>query len=114
MVLTALQSGANFGLPTRRRYAALAATSPLVAVFGANFTPDQPGGVRIVKHDATDALSSQWVVVTLGPHIAAALVARERGGQAAAGDEDREFDFVVTHDRAVITAVASALLNRIR
>ena len=113
MVLTALQDGANFGLPTRRRYEALAATSPLVAVFGANLTPDQPAGVRIVRHDATDALSSQWVVVTLGPHSAAALVARERGGQVAACDEDREFDFVVTHDRAVITAVASALLNRI-
>lgn len=114
MVLTALQNGANFGLPTRRRYAALAATSPLVAVFGANFTPDQPAEIRVVRHDASDALSSQWVVVTLGPHIAAALVARERGGQAAACDEDREFDFVITHDRAVVTAVASALLNRIR
>jgi EAL domain-containing protein (putative c-di-GMP-specific phosphodiesterase class I) len=114
MVLTSLQDGANFGLPTRRRYAALAATSPLVAVFGANFTPDQPSGIRVVRHDATDALSSQWVVVTLGPHTAAALVARERAGQGAASDEDREFDFVVTHDRAVITAVASALLNRIR
>ena len=113
MVLTALQDGANFGLPTRRRYEALAATSSLVAVFGANLTPDQPAGVRIVRHDATDALSSQWVVVTLGPHSAAALVARERGGEGAACDEDREFDFVVTHDRAVITAVASALLNRI-
>lgn len=114
MVLTALQDGANFGLPTRRRYAALAATSPLVAVFGANFTPDQPAGIRIVAHDATDALRSQWVVVTLGPQTAAALVARERGCQGATFDEDREFDFVVTHDRAVITAVASALLNRIR
>ena len=114
MVLTALQNGVNFGLPTRRRYAALAATSPLVAVFGANFTLDQPSEIRVVRHDACDALSSQWVVVTLGPHIAAALVARERGGQAAACDEDREFDFVITHDRAVVTAVASALLNRIR
>ena len=113
MVLTALQDGANFGLPTRRRYAALAAISPLVAVFGADFTPDQPSGMRIVRHDASDALSSQWVVVTLGPHTAAALVARERVGQGAACDDDREFDFVVTHDRAVITAVASAMLNRI-
>lgn len=114
MVLTALQDGANFGLPTRRRYAALAATSPLVAVFGANFTPDRPAGIRVVRHDASDALSSQWVVVTLGPHTAAALIARERAGQGPTCDEDREFDFVVTHDRAVITAVASALLSRIQ
>jgi len=114
MVLTALQDGLNFGLPTRRRYRALAASSPLVAVFGTNVAPTQPAGVRLVPLDAADALASQWVVVTLGPHAAAALVARERCGQTVTADEDREFDFVVTHDRAVVTAVASALLNRVR
>lgn len=114
MVLTALQDGVNFGLPTRRRYEALAATSPLVAVFGTNIAPRQPVGVRVVGLDATDTLGSQWVVVTLGPHTAAALVARERRGQISTADEDREFDFVLTHDRTVVTAVASALLNRVR
>jgi EAL domain-containing protein (putative c-di-GMP-specific phosphodiesterase class I) len=114
MVLTALQDGMNFGLPTRRRYEALAATSPLVAVFGHGIAPRQPAGVRTVPLDAADKLGSQWVVVTLGPHTAAALVARERCGQIATADEDREFDFVVTHNRTVVTAVASALLNRVR
>ncbi|MCV7131658.1 EAL domain-containing protein [Mycobacterium hodleri] len=114
MVLTALQDGVHFGLPTRRRYEALAATSPLVAVFGTNIAPNHPVGVRVVTLDATDTLGSQWVVVTLGPHTAAALVARERRGQVPTADDDREFDFVVTHDRTVVTAVASALLNRVR
>jgi hypothetical protein len=114
MVLTALQDGINFGLPTRRRYEAIAGTSPLVAVFGRHVVPSQPAGVRTVPLDAADKLGEQWVVVTLGPHTAAALVARERRGQSATVDEDREFDFVVTHDRTVVTAVASALLNRVR
>ena len=114
MVLTALQDGVNFGLPTRRRYEALAATSPLVAVFGRNVAPRQPVGVRIVPLNPYDKLGEQWVVVTLGPHTAAALVARERCGQISTADEDREFDFVVTHDRTVVTAVASALLKRVR
>ncbi|WP_173008026.1 EAL domain-containing protein [Mycolicibacterium sp. P1-18] len=114
MVLTALQDGMNFGLPTRRRYETLAASSPLVAVFGHGLTPDQPARVRTVPLDAGDALTSQWVVVTLGSHTAAALVARERTGQIGTADDDREFEFVVTHDRAVVTAVASALLKSVR
>ena len=113
IVLTAVQRGINFGLPTRHRYAALAAVCPLVAVFGTDLALDQSAAVRAVELDASDPLCSQWVVVTLGPHTAAALVARERSGQPAATEDDREFDFVVTHDRTVVTAVASALLSRV-
>lgn len=113
IVLTAVQRGINFGLPTRHRYAALAAVCPLVAVFGTDLALDQSAAVRAVELDPSDPLCSQWVVVTLGPHTAAALVARERSGQPAATEDDREFDFVVTHDRTVVTAVASALLSRV-
>jgi EAL domain-containing protein (putative c-di-GMP-specific phosphodiesterase class I) len=113
MVLTAVQNGMNFGLPTRHRYAALAAVCPLVAVFGTDLAASELSGVRAVELDASDPLCSQWVVVTLGPHAAAALVAREYSGQRVAAVDDREFDFVVTHDRIVITAVASALLSRV-
>jgi hypothetical protein len=113
MVLTAVQKGMNFGLPTRRRYEALAAVSPLVAVFGTGLGAIQPAGVRAVELDASDPLCAQWVVVTLGPHTAAALVARECSGQHSSAEDDREFDFVVSHDRTVVTAVASALLSRV-
>lgn len=114
IVLTALQDGVNLGLPTRHRYAALAAACPLVVVFGSSIDPHQPaGGVRTVVLDTDDRLCAEWLVVTLGPHTAAALVARERTEQAtAADDDDREFDFIVTHDRSVVTAVATALLSR--
>jgi EAL domain-containing protein (putative c-di-GMP-specific phosphodiesterase class I) len=113
MVLTAVQDFRNFGPPTRDRYAEMAAVCPLVAVFGRDLAASQPVGVRTVELAASDPLSSQWIVVTLGPHTAAALIARERSGQRIDVEGDRQFDFVVTHDRAVITAVASALLNRV-
>ncbi len=48
----------------------------------------------------------------VGPHYAATLVAREvpTGG----ADLDREFEFVLSHDRALATQVALALISRVR
>ncbi len=113
MVLTALQSGRSFGASTRDRYAALAAVSPLVAVFGRELNSHRPAGVRMVALTPADPLCAQWAVVTLGPHTAAALIARECSGQDVAADEERRFEFLVTHDRTVVTAAASALLRRV-
>ena len=113
MVLTALQDGRHFGPATRDRYALLAARCPLVAVFGSNLVANDPPAVRTVELPAGDPLSAQWVVLTLGPHTAAALIARERRGGPTLVEDDRLFDFVVTHDRTVITAAAVALLNRV-
>ena len=114
MVLTALQDQTHFGATTRHRYEDLATTSPLVAVFAVDLGDDKPAGVRLITHDASDPLASQWVVVTLGSHTAAALVARECPGPVPASEDERDFEFVVTHDRAVVTAVASTLLKRVR
>ncbi|BBZ26841.1 hypothetical protein MMAD_11360 [Mycolicibacterium madagascariense] len=111
MVLTALQEGIHFGPTLRDRYGVLAKTCPLVAVFGRHLGDGAPSGVRAVELAADDPLADQWAVLTIGPHTAAALIARERPGPATA--RDRHFDFVVTHDRAVITAAAVALLKRV-
>jgi EAL domain-containing protein (putative c-di-GMP-specific phosphodiesterase class I) len=113
MVLTALQDRSHFGRPTRDRYASLAAVCPLVAVFGRDLVPERPANVRTVALAASDPLGAQWVVVTLGPHTAAALIARECAGERTDVEEDRQFEFVVTHDRTVITAAAKALLTRV-
>lgn len=53
-------------------------------------------------------------MVALGPHTAAALIARENPqAQADASDDERRFDFVITYDRALVTAAARTLLNRV-
>ena len=112
MVLTALQDGIHFGPALRDRYAVLARTCPLVAVFGTHLGDGAPSSVRTVELAADDPLVGQWVVLTIGPHTAAALIARERPGSTVAA-RDRQFDFVVTHDRTVITAAAVALLKKV-
>lgn len=113
MVLSAFQRGTYFSGPTRTRYAELAQSCPLVAVFGRGITAQPTPAVRSVDLDADDPLCTEWAVVTLGPHTAAALFAREQKHARGSREDDRQFDFVVTHDRAIITAAASTLLQRV-
>jgi EAL domain-containing protein (putative c-di-GMP-specific phosphodiesterase class I) len=112
MVLSTFQQGRHFGQWTRDRYRELAKDCPLVAVFGHDIHAEPSSNLRQVDLAASDPLCGQWVVLTLGPHTACALIAREQP-VSTAKEEDRRFDFVVTHDRAIVTAAAWALLNRI-
>ena len=54
-------------------------------------------------------LEREWTVTVVGPHYAGALIARERPGQGL--DSDQIFDYVITHDRAVVTAAARSLMQ---
>lgn len=114
MVLSTVPHALNFTAGTRRRYVHLALLSPLVAVFGQELPSDLGFGIRGVTLRKTDPLSDEWIVMALGPQIAVALIAREcedplnRGGS----DKDRRFEFTVTYDRPLVTAVARTLLER--
>jgi len=114
IVLTALQQTRHLTPRTLARYRDLAARSPLVAVFGEQMFPEPAPGIRGVALRSDDPLGSEWTVVTLGPHTAAALIAREHPGNTPdTADRDRRFDFVMTYDRALVTAAARNLLSRI-
>ena len=115
ILLTALQRAKRFTGRTRRDYLDFATRSPLVAVFAENLSTDLGPGVRQVCLDPDDALTLEWTVVALGPHTAAALIAREHPDNALYGrrDADRRFDFIITYDRLLVTAAACNLLDRI-
>ena len=114
MVFTALQRGEYFSGRTRNRYRMLAETCPLVAVFGLGMPANVGLGVRGVVLDPADSLCAEWTVVALGPLHAAALIAREHDDsrERPGRDGDRRFDFVITHDRSLVTAAARSLLER--
>ena len=61
-----------------------------------------------------DPLCAEWTVLAIGPHYAAALIAREHDDDPAMfrDEGDRRFDFVITHDRGVVAAAARNLLER--
>ncbi len=114
MVLSAMQSAQHVTKSTRQRYCELARTSPLVAIFGEDVPVDLGPGVRGGPLHPADPLCSEWIVLALGSHNAAALIARERDGSDDALPEgDRRFDFVITYERALVTAAARNLLDRL-
>jgi EAL domain-containing protein (putative c-di-GMP-specific phosphodiesterase class I) len=114
LVFTALQDVQNYEGVTARRYRQLAGTCPLVAVFGREMPVDLGHGVRGVTLAPEDPLCREWTVVALGAHTSVALIARERlvDGEYATSDGDRRFDFVMTHDRSLVTRAARNLLDR--
>jgi DICT domain-containing protein len=54
----------------------------------------------------------EWDIAVIGPHYAAALVARDVGD--AGPDHLRRFDYVLTHDRELVVQVASRLMGRMQ
>ena len=116
MLLTALQRREFFSARTRQRYREMAPSLPLVAIFGADVPTQLDAHIRGVQLDPLDPLCAEWVVVALGPHTAAALLAREH--DQASGrrvlDSDRRFDFTITYDRSLVTQAARTLLERMR
>ncbi len=111
LLVATFQDVRHFGASTRRRYAALARRLTFVGVLGVGM-PDEPDpGVRGGRLADGDPVRDEWVVAVLGPHFAAALVAREVGAAAAA--PDRRFDVAVTHDREIVVDVVRELMARI-
>ncbi len=114
MVVAAVQHAKYFEGNTRRRYVDLAVSAPLIVVFGRDLTPDLGSGIRGVPLAPGDPLCTDWIVLTLGSHTAAALVARERPGQhPPLSEDDRRFDMTITYDRSLVTAAARHLLDRV-
>ena len=109
VLLACFQEAQNFTAATARRYTAIAQRSPLVAALGMDLTDEPAPGVRGAHFTAGDALRGEWNVLVVGPHQAAALVARDLGDQGP--EADRRFTFATTYDRALVVAAARSLLH---
>ncbi|NMO93265.1 EAL domain-containing protein [Actinomycetospora sp. TBRC 11914] len=85
-----------------RRFAAVAEHSALVTLLGA--TTALPPGVRGATLGEADPLRGEWDVAVVGPHVAAALVARPCG--------TGEMEYTVVHERDLVLEVARSLMSR--
>lgn len=94
---------------TRLRYARLAGRTAFTAALGEAVHPEPAPGVRGASLHPDDRLCGEWNVVVVGPHYAAALVARDLGDTGT--DVERRFEFVITHDRELVLAAARALMH---
>jgi EAL domain-containing protein (putative c-di-GMP-specific phosphodiesterase class I) len=111
VVLAAFQTEQRFTPATARRYAELALRCPLVGALGVDLTAGSAPGVLGNSLSPTDPLAEEWTVTVIGPHYAAALIARDLGDSGP--DHERRFQFAVTHDRDVVLGAARALMSRI-
>ena len=111
VLLAAFEQARFFRPSTARQFTELAARLPFVAALGVDMPPSPAPGVRGAALSIQDPLASEWTVVVLGAHIAAALMARDLGDTGI--DGDRDFEFVVSYDRTLVTAAAHSLVGRL-
>ncbi len=109
VLLACFQEARHLTPATARRFARIAGTSPLVAALGVGLGEEPAPGVRGACLGDGDVLRGEWNVIVVGPHRAAALVARDLGDVCA--QSDRRFEFALTHDRALVIEAARSLLH---
>jgi len=110
VVLATFEKVEYLSSATSRRYARLAASSAFVAVLGAGMPAEPVPGVRGAELAPDDPVLGEWDVVVVGPHFAAALVARDL--DPGSSDPDCPFDFLLTYDRMTVLDVARSLMSR--
>ncbi len=113
VLLTCFQDVVHLTPRTRERYAALAARSPFVAAIGRGLAAEPVPGVRGADLGAGDPMRDEWNVIVVGPHFAAALLAREVHPEQRdhRRDGEREFDMVLTHDRDLVITAARSMIQ---
>jgi len=112
LLLTSFEHVRFFSPATARRYTEMAERLPFVCALGVDMPEHPAPGVRGAALSIQDPLASEWTVVVLGAHKVAALIARDLGDAGA--DREREFEFVVTYDRTLVTASAQSLIGRLK
>lgn len=114
IVLSTFQLDTNFNEAMRAKYAALALRTSLVAVFVQDFS----AGIAVTSgidrlelrsFPATDPLEAEWSVIVLSATYAAMLTAR----QSSDPDHADHFDFILTHNRELVTRGALSLAVRL-
>jgi len=111
VVLASFEEARFLTPDTRRRYRRLADRTAFVAVLGEGIGGMPESGVRGAHLAAGDPVRREWDLVVLGPHLSAALVARDLGDVGA--DGERRFASVVTYDRPLVCAAGRALISRV-
>jgi EAL domain-containing protein (putative c-di-GMP-specific phosphodiesterase class I) len=102
-----------------RRYSSIAQAAVMVAVFGVDMPVEPARRVRGQPLAVDDPLGGEWVVVVVGAHFGAALVAHrarpDPGGAEERPDDgpSERYDFAVTYERDLVIAAAHSLVQRV-
>lgn len=111
VLLACFQRADRFPAGVAKRYAELARWCSFVAAIGTDLPAEPAPGVRGAHIAPDDPMAGEWVVAVVGPHFAAAIVARDLGDSGP--ELERRFDYVLTHDRDLVVRVARTLMGRV-
>jgi diguanylate cyclase/two-component system sensory protein/EAL domain-containing protein len=111
VILGCFQSAHHFTPRTAQRYERLGERSTFVGAFGVGMTDAPAPGVRGADLAGNELLAGEWDVLVVGPHQAAALIARDLGDTSP--DRERRFAYALVEDREIVLAAARALMLRI-
>jgi len=110
VMLTTFQEAGHLTDDVRQRYARLAQRHPFIGMLGAGFPREPAAGAYGADLAEDDPVRDEWNMALVTPHFAVALVGRQVGDGAS--EDDRRFDYVLTHDRDVVIEVAGDLMTR--
>jgi EAL domain-containing protein (putative c-di-GMP-specific phosphodiesterase class I) len=111
VLLSAFQTAAAFTPAVARRYRDMAHICPIVGVLGVGMPNEPTIGVRGASLSLDDPLTGEWTVVLIGAHYAAAFIARDIGDTGP--EEERRFEFILTHDRETVIRAGRSLMKRL-
>ncbi|MBV9934237.1 MAG: phytochrome-like protein cph2, partial [Actinobacteria bacterium] len=111
VLLSCFQTAEHFPPSMVKRYADLAGWCSFVAALGAGIPQSPAPHVRGAHIPLDDQLAGEWIVAVIGPHFAAAIVARDAGDRGP--ELDRGFDYVLTHDRELVVEVGRCIMQRV-
>ncbi len=111
VVASTFQEAQHFTVATTQRYRDLAERTSFVCALGEGLPVEPVPGVRGAHLSPDDPVRGEWDVVVIGPHFAAALLARDLGDSGP--DLQRTFEYALTYDRDTVVRAAVALLGRV-
>ena len=111
VVAATFQEARHFTPATAQRYRDLVARTGFVCALGEDLPSEPVPGVRGAALAPDDPLCGEWDITVIGPHFAAALLARDLGDGGP--DMERTFEYALTYRRDVVVAATNALLARV-
>ena len=108
VLVGAFQDDERFDAATRRRYAELARELAFCGAVGTGMPAEPAAGVHGGRLHAADPVAREWTVAVVSPQACGTLCA-----SAPDDAEAGEYDYVITHDRALAASAAAALMARI-
>lgn len=112
VLISTFQHARHFTAHQAELYGRLSDSLAFVGALGEQIPATPAAGVRGCNLAPADPLVSEWDIVVVAPHFAAAFTALDLG-DTGLPDMDRRFDFQLTYDRELAVGAARALMARI-